>query len=273
MIAAPVDLDPYFARIGYDGPRAATLEVLTELHRLHPAAIAFENLDPFLGRPVPLDIEALQAKLVTGRRGGYCYEHNGLFKAVLTALGFTVTGLAARVRWGLPDDAPSRHRSHMALLVDLPEGRFLADVGFGGLVQTAPLRLKTGLAQETSLERFRIAAHGEGGFELQAELAADDWRPLHRFDLQPQWDVDYVPLNWFTATSPASIFTTSLIATRALPDRRLTLVGERYTERVHGGLPVERTLSSMAEIARVLRDRFGVEPPASLEQAASRLGL
>ena len=118
-MTADIDLDAYFDRIGYTGPWEPTLDVLQALHRLHPAAIAFENLTPLMGERVSLDLGDLQAKLVLGGRGGYCYEQNGLFKAVLTALRFQVHGLAARVRWGLPEDAPPRPRTHMALLVTL----------------------------------------------------------------------------------------------------------------------------------------------------------
>src|SRR5471032_2344964 len=97
-----IDLDAYFARIGYDGPRMATLETLRALHRLQPQVIAFENLDPLLGRPVRLDASSLEQKLVHGGRGGYCFEQNLLFAHALRAIGFKVTELAARVLWNVP---------------------------------------------------------------------------------------------------------------------------------------------------------------------------
>ena len=143
--SASVDLDAYFARIAYDGPREPTLAVLRALHQKHPDAIPFENLDVLLGKPISLDPAAVDAKLIGAGRGGYCYEQNSLFKRVLTALGFEVTGLIARVQWMVPADAPARPRSHMVLGVKLPgdEGNetWLADVGFGGCVLTGPLRL------------------------------------------------------------------------------------------------------------------------------------
>lgn len=268
-----VDLDAYFARIGYAGPREPTLAVLAELHRLHPAAIPFENLNPLMAAPVPLELDALQAKLVAGGRGGYCYEQNGLFKAVLTALGFDVTGLAGRVRWGMAEDAPLRFRSHMTLLVTLPEGRFIADVGFGGMVMTGPLRLTPDVAQETPLERFRLASREDGDVDLQAELAQGDWRTLYRFDLVPHIDVDYAPLNWFTATHPASVFTTSLMAARAEPHRRLTLSNTHYVSRPRGGPVVERTLTSIGELAEVLTRDFGLTLPEGFEILGQKLGL
>ena len=106
-----IDLDAYFARIGYDGPRTPTLETLRALHLLHPAAIAFEAIDVLLDRGIDLDPAAVDAKLITAGRGGYCYEQNGLFKRVLTALGFEVEGLIARVQWGAPAETPPRPRT------------------------------------------------------------------------------------------------------------------------------------------------------------------
>ena len=106
------DLDAYLARIGYAGPRTPTLATLRAIHALQPAAIPFESLDPFLRRPVPLDLASLQAKLVGQRRGGYCFELNGLFAAALKALGFSVTPLSGRVRWMAPPDRPESARTH-----------------------------------------------------------------------------------------------------------------------------------------------------------------
>src|SRR5262249_55952398 len=155
-----IDLDAYFARIGYAGPRAPTLAVLRAIHALHPAAIPFENLDPFLGRLVSLEIAALQQKMVAGRRGGYCFEHNTLFKAALDALGFRVTGLAARVRRVMPSDGSENPRTHMLLKVDLDEGTYLADVGFGGYLLSAPLRLVAEIEQEVPGGLLRLTPMG-----------------------------------------------------------------------------------------------------------------
>lgn len=272
MTTSPFDLDAYFDRIGYTGPWEPTLAVLRELHRLHPAAIPFENLNPLMGAPVSLDLGDLQAKLVTGGRGGYCYEQNALFKAALSALGFQVQGLAGRVRWNMPEDAPDRPRTHMALRVDLAEGGFIVDVGFGGMVMTAPLRLETGVDQQTPHGRFRLAQAGEGRFDLQAETDGE-WRTLFRFDLTPQLDADYEPMNWFTATHPTSIFPNSLMVARAAPGRRLTLANDRYTVRDAGAAPVERQLQTIDEIAEVLTADFGLTLPPGFERVAAKLGL
>src|SRR3972149_11563443 len=140
---AGIDLSIYFARIGFSGARRPTPETLQARPARPPAAITFENLDPLLRRPVSLELAALTDKLVDRRRGGYCYEHNTLFAAALRALGFSVTTLGARVQWNVPL-ATVAARSHMVLRIDLPEGPYIADVGFGRLSLTAPLRLGAG---------------------------------------------------------------------------------------------------------------------------------
>ncbi|HEY0342089.1 MAG TPA: arylamine N-acetyltransferase, partial [Steroidobacteraceae bacterium] len=140
-LADAVDVDSYFQRIGYAGSRDPTLETLAALHLHHPQVIPFETLDPLLKRPVPLDTAALENKLLFGGRGGWCFLHNLLLSRVLQAIGFRVTGLAARVTWNAPDDLV-RARSHMLLRIDgLEGGPHIADVGFGGLTLTGPLRL------------------------------------------------------------------------------------------------------------------------------------
>ena len=125
-----VDLDAYFQRIGYQGTAASTVETLRRLHHLHPQAIPFENLSPALGLPVPLDLPSVERKFIREGRGGYCYEQNALFAAVLCQLGFQVRGLSARVLWNSPEDAITA-RSHMLLEVTAEGEAYLADVGFG----------------------------------------------------------------------------------------------------------------------------------------------
>ncbi len=273
MAQPDFDLDAYFARLGYGGPAAPTLQVLRDLHRLHVSAIPFENLTPLMGDPVSIDLPDLEAKLVRGGRGGYCYEQNTLFWAALQAIGFEAEGLAARVRWGLPDDAPPRNRSHMALLVRLPEGPHVADVGFGGITMSAPLALEPGEAQPTPHEPFRLVDAQGGAFDMQADLGGGAWRTLYRFDLVPHLPVDYEPMNWFVSTHPASPFPTNLMAARAAPGRRLALSNARLTLREAGHAPVERTLGSLDDLAAVLTGDFGLTLPSGFERIGPKLGL
>ena len=256
--APGIDLDAYCERIAYRGPREATLPVLRELQRLHPEAIAFENLDPFLGRPVRLDLPSLEEKLVHSRRGGYCFEQNLLFWKALSALGFEVSGLAARVLWNYPEDAVNP-RSHMLLRVELDGATWLADVGFGGLTQTAPLRLAPGMVQATPHEAYRIVEQGDH-MRLQAEIGGE-WRSIFRFDMVEHLEVDYAASSYFLSANPASHFVTSLIAARALPGRRLGLLNDRLTIRETGGPGRQMHLGSGAEARGILAADFGIEVP------------
>lgn len=183
-----IDLDAYFRRIGYSGSREATLEILRALHLRHPQAIPFENIDPLLRRPVGVDLAGLQHKLVGERRGGWCFEQNLLFRAALTALGFRATGLAARVLWNQPEDAITT-RNHMLLRVDLDGIPYIADVGFGRLTLTSPLRLEPDIEQETPHEPFRLLRKN-GDYRVQARIGTG-WKTLYRFDLQEQFLPDY----------------------------------------------------------------------------------
>ncbi|HET8715978.1 MAG TPA: arylamine N-acetyltransferase, partial [Holophagaceae bacterium] len=133
-----LDLEAYLARIGYAGGLSPDLPTLTALHEAHALAVPFENLAIQMGEGVRIDLASLQDKLVRRRRGGYCFEQNGLFLAVLRALGFAVDPFEARVRFGTDAVLP---RTHMLLRVRLPEGDFLADVGFGGQGVRRPVPL------------------------------------------------------------------------------------------------------------------------------------
>ncbi|HLT71425.1 MAG TPA: arylamine N-acetyltransferase, partial [Cyclobacteriaceae bacterium] len=138
-------LDAYLKRIQYVGDRSPTLATLKSIHRLHPQHIPFENLNPLLRIPVKLDLASVVNKMISGRRGGYCFEHNLILKTMLEWLGFKVKGLGARVVWNQPADAITA-RGHMLLLIDLEGVRYIADVGFGGMTLTSPLELKAGVS-------------------------------------------------------------------------------------------------------------------------------
>lgn len=265
-----VDLDAYFARIGYDGPRAPTLEVLTALHALHPAAIAFEAVDVLLDRGVDISPVAVDAKLIGAGRGGYCYEHNGLFKRVLTALGFDVEGLAGRVVWMAPPDAPMRPRTHMALRVTIDDDPYLVDVGFGGCVLTQPLRFQLDEEQPTAQEPFRLSLLGE---DVAVEvLLGDEWKTAYELSLEAMQDVDYELANWWTSTHPTSHFRQNLIAARTTPHSRHALLNGRLTTRSTDGR-TERQVLDADGIERALRDVFllPVQPDwrPAIERAAA----
>jgi N-hydroxyarylamine O-acetyltransferase len=260
-VARPeLDLDAYFARIRHGAEAAPTLETLRRIHALHAEAIPFENLAPFLGEPVKLDIASIEDKLVRGRRGGWCFEHNLLFARVLEDLGFEVRRLAARVRWNVSPGVVTS-RSHMLLLVAVEGERYVADVGFGGLTLTAPLRLEAGIEQDTPHEPHRISAAGDG-FLLEAKVAGS-WQGLYTFDLHEQLQADYEVSNWYLANHPSSHFVTGIIAARAAPGKRHALRNARYAIHHRGGETERRTMGSVEEFRRTLTEAFHVPLPDS----------
>ncbi|WP_048647066.1 arylamine N-acetyltransferase family protein [Nitratireductor soli] len=254
-----IALGAYLTRIGYSGPREASPTVLRALHRLHPQVIAFENLDPLLGRlPVRLEVGSLMDKLVHGGRGGYCFEQNLLFGHLLSALGFHVSGLAARILWNQPEGAKTP-RGHMLLNVRVDGENYIADVGFGALTLTAPLRLRPVLEQETPHERFRLIEQ-DGLFRLDARIG-DEWRPVYSFDLQEQVQADYEITNYYLSSNPSSHFRTTLIAARPFAEGRYALLGNRLTMHALDAPPQRRMLSSVAELRDVLSSLFLIDVP------------
>jgi N-hydroxyarylamine O-acetyltransferase len=257
--SAPFDLDAYLKRIGFEGGAAADLPTLQTMALRHPTAIPFENLNPLLGRPVPLDVASLQRKLVEGGRGGWCFEHNLLLGTALAAVGFHVEGLAARVHWNVPSGVV-RPRSHMVLHVDLDGQPYIVDAGFGGLTLSGPLRLEPGVTQQTPHERVRLTPAGEG-FVVEVEIHGE-WRALYRFDLQRQALADYEVTNWYLCNHPESHFVTGLVAARVQPDRRYGLRNTELSIHHRDGFTERRTLAAAAEIRAPLEQLFGIRVPA-----------
>jgi N-hydroxyarylamine O-acetyltransferase len=254
-----IDLDGYFARIGYAGPRLPTLETLRAIHARHAETIAFENLDPLLGMPIRLDGASLERKLVRDRRGGYCYEQNLLLRHVLDALGFRVTGLAARVLWNAPQRATVTPRSHMLLHIELDGQALIADVGFGGQTLTGPLRLVPDIEQPTPHEPFRIVAVGDE-YLLQSKVG-DAWTALYRFDLQEQFRVDYEIASYYLSTNPKSFFLSALLAARSDAGHRHALFNNHYAVHHADGRTERRIVTSAAEIRGLLQGTFGLNLP------------
>ncbi|HTJ65222.1 MAG TPA: arylamine N-acetyltransferase [Alphaproteobacteria bacterium] len=256
MTLGKSEIDRYFGRIGYGAAAVPTLAVLSDLLRHHVMSIPFENLDVLLGRPIRLDIGAVFDKLVGAGRGGYCFEQNGLFAAVLTTLGFAVTPLAARVRLGVPDGVPTA-QTHMLLKVEVAGEAYIADVGFGGLNPTAPFLLEADREQPASHETYRFVRHG-AGYEMQANLSGS-WAPLYRFTEEPPAGVDYEMANWFVSTAPNSRFVQNLTVARPAPDRRAVLLNDRLTIRRRDGQAEETTIADMDGLGAVMAEHFGLD--------------
>jgi N-hydroxyarylamine O-acetyltransferase len=263
-------LDKYLERIGFHGTVRPDLATLTALHTAHADAIPFEDLDPLLRRPVKLDLASLQAKLVDSRRGGYCFEQNILFKTALEAIGFKVTGLAGRVRWMAPPDSPLGPRTHMLMKVDLPDGPYLADAGFGACVLDSPLRFETGAGQHTAMGTYRLS-ESDGLFSLSAKRP-DGWRTMYVFNLEPQIQSDFELGNWYTSTSPLVPFTSTLIMERVSSGKRYKLINRRFAIELRDGVAeVERSIGSAAEFGQTLDETFHITPPVAAEDIFIRI--
>ncbi|HWK45861.1 MAG TPA: arylamine N-acetyltransferase [Stellaceae bacterium] len=264
-------LHRYLARIGCDGTIGPDLATLSAIHAAHVNAIPFEGIDPLLGRPVSLDLASVQEKLVDSRRGGYCFEQNTLLKAALEEIGFEVTGLGGRVRWMSPPDSPLGPREHMLLKVDLQDGAYLADVGFGACVLDTPLRFKTDVEQPTAMGTYRLS-EADGLFSLSAKQPAG-WRVMYVFNLEPQIPSDFQLGNWFTSTSPLAPFPRTLIMERVIADKRYKLINRRFTiEARDGQIAVERSIDGAEELGQIFDEIFNVTPPAPVEEIFVRIG-
>ena len=257
MTDTPIDFDAYRRRIGFDAPLRPTLDTLAQLIERHAAAIPFENIEVLAGRVPRLDPASLQQKLVQRQRGGYCFEQNGFFLAALTQAGFVVSGLEARVRAGVPDDVVTA-RTHMALRVSLEGEDYLADVGFGGLAPTAPLKLLSRTAQHDAVGTYRFV-DAQSGLLLQCETH-EGWVDCYRIEPSEPHAIDYEMGNWFVATHAKAMLRHNLLVARSTPRGRLTLFNDKLSLRNGTKASAEdRTLGTRAEFADVLHDAFGLQ--------------
>ncbi len=237
----------YLRRIEYEGPLAADVATLRTLQRAHLLTVPFENLDIHLGRPIALDVEAIVRKLVDRRRGGFCYELNGAFAALLTALGFEVALCEARPDNGAAVGIPF---DHLALVVSLASERFLVDVGFGAF-SDVPLRMDDRRDQPDGTATFRIAGRADGWLDV-----FEDDEPCYRLSAAPRSFSDFEPGCTYHQSSPDSHFTRNTVCSLRTLDGRVTLRGTTLIETVDGSKR-SRPLA-LEELGEVLRDRFGV---------------
>lgn len=259
MATSRLDVSSYLARIGYDGPKAPTLDVLAALQSHHIAAIPFETLAMILPDPIRLDLPALQQKVLIEGRGGYCFELNLLFLGLLRALGFDAHALTGRVLMNAADGSVPA-RTHVFLHVTIGGEAYIADVGFGGMTPTAPLRLDTQDIQKTPNDPYRITRNDDG-YALTATLDGA-WRILHAFDLTKPAEIDFEVGNWYVSTHPASPFRDRLLAARAEPGIRHTLRGADYAMHRIGAPSERRRIESPDDLAALLSTIFKIRLPA-----------
>ncbi|SET76116.1 N-hydroxyarylamine O-acetyltransferase [Pseudomonas sp. NFR09] len=263
----------YLQRLGYDTPPAPTLQTLQALQLRHVCSFAFENLSSLIRLPVPIDLPSVEQKVLLDGRGGYCYELNQMFLALLQELGFEARGITGRVVMGGAPDARTA-RTHRLSLVTLDGVRYITDVGFGGMVPSSPLQLDTEAVQATAHEPYRLTFDGQGSYTLWAQVA-EEWRGLYVFDLQVQADIDYEIGNWYVSTHPDSVFVGQLKVARLAPGKRHTLNNTHYAIHSLDRPSEKRTLGSADEVVQVLTETFRIRVPdtATLRQTLDGLVL
>jgi N-hydroxyarylamine O-acetyltransferase len=258
MAESAIDLEAYCRRIGYTGPREATLAVLRELQRRHAMAIPFENLDVLLGRRITLEPAALERKLVQEGRGGYCFEQNTLFLHVLRGFGFAAEPLIARMRWQVPAEIPSG-LTHMRVRVDLAGRPYLGDVGMGTLTLTAPLALDETGEQPTGLDRRRLLARGDQLLE-QVNFGSG-WLDVCLFSPAPAAQPDFELGNWYSHTHPQAKFVQNFLVARPEADRRYAISNREFSMRHVDGTSRKEVVASPEQLRTLLERHFGLTLP------------
>ena len=248
----------YLQRLGYDTPPPPTLQTLQDLQLRHVSTFAFENLSTLLRVPVPIDLPSVEHKVLLDGRGGYCYELNQMFLALLQELGFDARGITGRVVMGGPPDALTG-RTHRLSLVTLDGTRYISDVGFGGMVPTSPLQLDTDATQATAHEPYRLSLN-EGSYTLWAQVAGE-WRGLYVFDLQVQSHFDYEIGNWYVSTHPDSPFLGQLKVALIGPGFRRTLNNGQYAIHYLDRASEKRAIEDVEELLNLLQASFGIRLP------------
>ena len=248
-----MDINAYLKRINYQGSLVATAETLRKLQVAHLLSVPFENLSILAKQPIVLEDGALFTKIVERRRGGFCYECNGLFAALLRALGFKITMLSAEVADAEGVFGPAF--DHMTLMVSL-EQRWLVDVGFGDSF-FGPLRLDERGEQFQGSRAYRIDSDG-ALFTLMQRIDGDEWKAQYRFTLEPHEYADYAEMCRYHQTSPQSHFTRARLCSLATDGGRITLSDLRFITTSANDEKEERTLTSEAEYEAILRERFGI---------------
>ncbi|MDY0871085.1 arylamine N-acetyltransferase family protein [Dongia rigui] len=254
------NLAAYFNRIGYGGAAGASAAVLADVHWHHVSSIPFENLDVILGRKVDLDPAAIAAKLIGARRGGYCFEQNGLYLAMLQQLGFKAEALAARVWWGRTDPSLPP-RTHMTLRVGIGDDAYLCDVGFGGMTPVSPLRWVLDLTQPTTHETYRLREMRDGPAAGETLLEAEidgGWQRLYSFLPQPVPLPDFNLANWYVSTHPASFFTQAMIVAMPFGEGRHVLQDRKSTRRARDRSEAVRLLGDRRDLGAQLEEIFGL---------------
>lgn len=254
MLEKLFNLDDYFKRINYNGGRQISAETLMQLHLGHVMNIPFENLDVFAKKNISLDLDDLFDKLVLRRRGGYCFEMNGLFAAVLTAMGFPVTRHLARV---YHEGFDNSGKTHMVLLVQADGQQWICDVGFGGNSLAAPLLFEEGREQEHLGRIHRVMADPDYGYRVEYKTATG-FESIYAFTLEDCCPADYLIANFYTSAYPESFFRQAQMCALVTANGKITYF-DGSLKIADGETLTETTISGDAAIKDTLKSYFGVE--------------
>ena len=260
----------YLARIGLEGGPSATLSTLTAVMNGHMRSIPFENISVVQGKKINMGADDVFDKLVTARRGGYCFEQNNLLSAGLKSLGYTVLPILCRVRWGKKPDQETAF-THMCLKVEIEGEWWLADVGFAGTNSMAPVNLSIGDAPQQLPEGvFRVSSEGlMGGYsflEMQDRSDACVWRALYSWNDVPALGPDLDAMNWFSCTFPSSRFTNQFFCCRIVDDERRHVLNDVYVRRkMSGEMVEEEKIESKERLMEIVEDVMLIQLPEDTE--------
>ena len=249
-----MNTDSYLERIKYKGKTDITEDTLYELHIAHTLNIPFENLNVFYKKPVLLDKNSLFNKIVFNKRGGYCFEMNGLFSIILKEIGFKVTDLLARVAI---DGIQYTAKTHQVLLVEAGKRKWLADVGFGNDGIIAPLLLEEKSDQNQFAHTYRLAGDHGSGYVLQKKIK-DEYRNAYTFTLEKCFPEDFLMSNHFTSTFSESFFTKMRMCTMPTKEGRITLTDE-YFKIINNGSTTETAVANEDEFGKILKQNFNLD--------------
>ncbi|GAA4179024.1 arylamine N-acetyltransferase [Sphingobacterium ginsenosidimutans] len=252
-------LKGYLERIAISEGVSADLETLKKLTQAHPKHITFENIDSFTGIVPAIDTADIFQKLVTEKRGGYCYEQNSLFKEVLQTLGFNMKMHLARVLWSSKDGSETA-RTHMLLTTDIEGKKYLVDVGFGSMTLTAPIVFNS--EQETPNGRFRLISLDDNFYRL--DVFKNEWLPIYKFTLEEVQVSDLDMANWYVATGPSSMFNKFLMITRVDEHARYALFNKEFNIRDSKGGKESSEITNEEELQSVLINYFKLDLPATI---------
>jgi N-hydroxyarylamine O-acetyltransferase len=254
-MAKPLDIDAYLARINYTGPRTPSYDTLAAILRGHIASIPFESFDVLLGRPIRLDPEALQAKIVTSRRGGYCFEHASLMHAALDAIGFAPVRHASRVV--LFEQRHESVRQHMFLTVAVGGATYVIDPGFGPFACPLPIPVD-GTPVPTNASTHRLSHEGNDWVLYVAQDGKQT--PGWISTMEEEYPVDFEMMNYYISTHPASFFTRNILASAVTPEGRVNIMNQDVN-LIRNGTGQSIRLTDRKRLRSLVAQHFGFDLP------------